>query len=77
MSAARKEVDEPIVDFVWYIGGRHFVEQSRVPNGVKGLTEVQRDDHCIGYELHESISVTDWRMAMRAAVVNPVGRKAY
>ena len=47
MSAARKEVDEPIVDFVWYIGGRHFVEQSGVPNGVKGLTEVQRDDHYI------------------------------
>jgi len=29
------------------------------------------------YELHDSISMTDWRMAMRAAVVDPVGRKAY
>ena len=29
------------------------------------------------YELHESSSVTDWRMATIAAVVDPVGRKAY
>ena len=29
------------------------------------------------YELHDSISVTDWRMAMSAAVVDPVGLKAY
>jgi len=37
VTAARKEVD---VDFVGYVGGSHFVEQSGVPNGVKGLTEV-------------------------------------
>jgi len=34
VTAVRKEVDEPIVDFVGYIGGSHFVEQSGVPNGV-------------------------------------------
>ena len=29
------------------------------------------------YELHQSSSITDWRMATRAAVVDPVRRKAY
>jgi len=42
--AARKEVDEPIVDFVRFIRGSHIVEQSGVPNGFKGLTDVQRYD---------------------------------
>ena len=29
------------------------------------------------YELHESNSITDCKMAIIAAVVNPVGQKAY
>ena len=46
MNVAREEVDVPI-DVVGYIHGGHLVEQSKVSNGVKGLAEVQRDDHYI------------------------------
>ena len=73
--AARKEVDEPIVDFVRFIRGSHIVEQSGVPNGVKDL--LMSSTMTSTYELHDSIFVTDWRMVMRAAVVDPVRWKAY
>ena len=47
MTVAGEEVDEPIVDVVGYIHGSHFVEQSGMSNSIKGLAEVQRDDHYI------------------------------
>ena len=47
MTVAGKEVDEPIVDVVGYIHGGHFIEQSGLSNSIKGLAEVQRDDHYI------------------------------
>ena len=45
VTVAREEVDEPMIDVVGY--GAHFVEQSGMSNGIKGLTEVQYDDHYI------------------------------
>ena len=47
MAVTRKEVDEPIIDVVWYIHGSHLVQQGRMLNSVKGLTEIQCDDHYI------------------------------
>ena len=76
VTTARKGVDEPIVDFVVYSGGSHFVEQSGVQNSVKDLTEVQRDDHYI------RVARQHFRDRLEngdesAAVVDPVRRKAY
>jgi len=44
---AREEVDETIIDVVGYIHEGHLVEQNGMSNGIKGLTEVQRDDDYI------------------------------
>jgi len=47
VTVAREEVDQPIVDVVGHIYGGHLVELSGMSSGIKGLTEVQHDDHYI------------------------------
>ena len=74
-----KKVNKPVVHSVRYLkfAFGNFIQESGVSDGVEGFTKVQCNYGNIAYGLCDRRSVTACRSEMSAAVVEPVGRKAY
>jgi len=77
MRAIIKKVYDPVVHVIRNSHIGHFIEKGRVPDSVKGLTKIQGNNKKLRtYVESASIEVIMGSNVIRAAVVEPVRRKA-